>query len=265
MKISIITVCYNNPSELSLTLKSISESIIQTDGVEVIVIDGSNDEACKIVVKNFDDINITSLHEPDDGIYNAMNKGLGLAQGKSILFLNSGDVLHKDFVFKDFIHKYDLYLEEKIIFGDVEHKVGGFINLKRMNNYILEEKWWLNTLPSHQSIFIPSVFFKINKFDESLTISADTKLCRNAFNKYEYIYYPLPIARFELGGVSNNPKTLKHVHRLYLEVVLTTDMTAISKLSLYLSLVRRMLLIRVFGMERYYRLVCAIKKLSLKI
>lgn len=88
---SIITVVRNAPSELRVTLESVKA---QTCGLyEQIVIDGASTDATPDVARNSGIDNLTLISEPDKGIYDAMNKGLALAQGDYVMFLNAGDTL----------------------------------------------------------------------------------------------------------------------------------------------------------------------------
>lgn len=89
---SIITVTYNAAATLPPTLKSVGEQTCQL--YEYLLIDGaSTDESVKLAEKS-GIRNITISSEPDRGLYDAMNKGLGLAQGDYVIFLNAGDAFH---------------------------------------------------------------------------------------------------------------------------------------------------------------------------
>lgn len=90
--ISIITVCYNAQNEIAATLKSVKEQTFK--GYEYIIVDGaSKDNTLKVIA----DSGVTPTHlvsEKDKGIYDAMNKGLALAKGDYLMFLNAGDSLY---------------------------------------------------------------------------------------------------------------------------------------------------------------------------
>ncbi|GHV16754.1 hypothetical protein FACS1894169_10930 [Bacteroidia bacterium] len=91
MKLSIITINYNNLSGLKRTVESIIPH--HRRDMEYLVIDGgSTDGSADIIKKNGDKINYW-VSEPDSGIYNAMNKGIRQAKGEYILFINSGDTI----------------------------------------------------------------------------------------------------------------------------------------------------------------------------
>lgn len=93
MKISIITVNYNNASGLERTIKSVlSQSY---SDIEHIVIDGDSTDGSVDVIKSLSDRIAYWCSESDNGIYNAMNKGVAVASGDYCLFLNSGDILYE--------------------------------------------------------------------------------------------------------------------------------------------------------------------------
>ena len=93
--LTIITINYNNASGLKKTLESVSNQTSKS--LEYIVVDGNSIDGSVELVKEFDNNstvdNFLWISEPDSGIYNAMNKGIGLAKGEYIQFLNSGDIL----------------------------------------------------------------------------------------------------------------------------------------------------------------------------
>ena len=92
MKLSIITINYNNAIGLEKTIKSLIEQSYQE--YEYIVIDGASDDDSKaVILKNQSHIS-TWCSEKDTGVYNAMNKGILRSTGEYLLFLNSGDYLH---------------------------------------------------------------------------------------------------------------------------------------------------------------------------
>lgn len=90
-KISIITVCWNAASVLQRTIDSVAEQ--DYPHIEYILVDGASNDRTLELIKNAGDIVTRWITEPDKGIYDAMNKGLALATGDYVLFLNAGDEL----------------------------------------------------------------------------------------------------------------------------------------------------------------------------
>lgn len=97
-KLTIITVCYNVENDIEQTLVSVLEQTYVN--LEYIVIDGaSKDNTVQIVkevFKKYENADATLLSEPDDGIYSAMNKGIHLAKGEWVNFMNAGDVFYSN-------------------------------------------------------------------------------------------------------------------------------------------------------------------------
>lgn len=92
MKLSIITICFNDKEGLQRTLESVK---IQTcKNFQYIVIDGASSDGTVDILTEYADVIDYSISEKDSGIYNAMNKGILLAKGKYCLFLNAGDSLY---------------------------------------------------------------------------------------------------------------------------------------------------------------------------
>lgn len=91
MKVSIITINYNNSEGLERTLKSVRSQ--SYSDYEHVVIDGGSKDNSVDIIKSYEDHLSFWVSEPDGGIYNAMNKGVANSNGEYCLFLNSGDVL----------------------------------------------------------------------------------------------------------------------------------------------------------------------------
>lgn len=89
---SIITVTYNAASTLQATLGSVEAQTCQL--FEYLVIDGASTDGTVELAKAADIQNMTIVSEPDHGLYDAMNKGLGIAKGDYVIFLNAGDAFH---------------------------------------------------------------------------------------------------------------------------------------------------------------------------
>lgn len=89
MKLTIITVNYNDACGLKRTLQSVKEQTSRD--FEYLVIDGGSQDGSKDLLDEYDEIITYSISERDSGVFNAMNKGIGLAKGNYCLFLNAGD------------------------------------------------------------------------------------------------------------------------------------------------------------------------------
>lgn len=208
MYFSIITVTFNAEENIKKTLDSISMQKFRD--FEVIVIDGkSQDKTVNIVEAYYDLINnLSILSEMDDGIYDAMNKGVRQAKGDYIYFLNAGDCFVDCNVLsevKNFIetYKYGKDEYEKHIFHGNIIKKGKIIKYPPK---FYEWKWVYleRAFFSHQAIFASRKLLEMFPFDLSLKICADRDwFIRSIRSGAKYIYMAsIAIAVYEGGGVS---------------------------------------------------------------
>jgi glycosyltransferase involved in cell wall biosynthesis len=185
--VSVITVCKNSESLIRNTILSV---ITQTyPNIEYIVIDGNSLDKTVDEINLFKDKISIFLSESDSGIYNAMNKAIGLANGEYCVFLNSGDTFYNNEVISDI---FDKNIDYDFVFGDVAiNKVG---NIK-FTNY--PEKLSLYYLYSeiicHQCQFIRTDLLKKKHYDEKYRFSADYAFFIDAvyhgasYKKFNYV------------------------------------------------------------------------------
>ena len=203
MRLSIITINFNNCSGLNKTIESV---ISQTfNDYEWIVIDGGSTDGSRELLEQYANHFSYWVSEKDNGVYNAMNKGIKVARGEYILFLNSGDWLaDKDVLYFVFScpHSAD------ILYGYMRcHSVDGPLGNEGMMKPTL---YWYdfigNTLP-HQSSFIAKrLFDRFGLYDETYRIASDNKFFIRAivWEKSTYEFIPHLISVFEGGGLSAN-------------------------------------------------------------
>lgn len=165
--ISVITVVYNAEKLLEKTLVSIFNQTY-INQIEIVVIDGkSNDGTLDIIDRYRSKINCF-ISEQDTGIYDAMNKGIKVAKGDYILFLNAGDVFYD----KKTLYNISFNLKDNdVIYGNtaILDKCGV---LEIRNFYKIKEDW--KTIPyCHQSVFIRRELLLSNLFDLKFKIAAD--------------------------------------------------------------------------------------------
>ncbi|MCE9873756.1 glycosyltransferase [Hafnia alvei] len=193
---TIVTINYNNYSGLVKTIHSVQRVLNQR--VEWVVVDGGSvDGSVELISK---EKNITRyISEPDQGIYDAMNKGVKLASGKYIIFMNSGDAFHWQFGFELLPTSLEL---EGVIYGDCVRNVGDMYYLDRVKDK--EGKWWLNGTPCHQSIFLPRQFLLDHPFSLQYKFYADAENMIKAFTVLpNHIKVDCAISIYEIGGISS--------------------------------------------------------------
>lgn len=211
MKLSIISICYNDKDGLNDTGLSIVKQSYRD--FEWIIIDGGSHDGSKELIESFNDNPAANLtfwcSEKDKGIYNAMNKGIVQSKGDYLLFLNSGDYLADEnaltTVFNE-DHSEDLLV--------------GYIYRKKRNGELYVDKGFdtsnitirhllRNSLP-HQATFIRhDLFEKCGMYDEDLKVVADWKFFMQCIILHNCSIKNLqvPVTVYEAGGISDNPNS----------------------------------------------------------
>lgn len=210
-KLSIITINYNNLEGLKKTVSSV---INQTCGdFEYVVIDGgSTDGSVAFIESQSAKIN-QLISEPDKGIYNAMNKGIKIATGEYLLFLNSGDHFFNDEVLKKNIQhlvQYDLIYFNQEVIGEEEAKILSLPSELRFSD--LYFKSW----PHNVTFIKKELFEEVGLYDESLKIVSDWKFMILAlFNHHcSYIKVNETLSTFYLGGISSGMDCIEEGNRV---------------------------------------------------
>lgn len=204
IKISIITVNFNNLSGLQKTMKSVLCQ--KYTNLEYIIIDGGSTDGSKDFIMSHQDKLSYWCSEKDKGIYDGMNKGIAKATGEYILFLNSGDYFYSPQVlckvFKSSQND-DLLIGRQCYYNRKGKKsIAWSIQAKDIN----ERFFWSNTLP-HQSTFIKTTLLnKIGGYKPNYRVCADWVFWYEAIVEYNCTYSCInyAISYMEDGGVSRN-------------------------------------------------------------
>ena len=201
MTLSIITINYNNRDGLQRTINSV---IHQTfNDYEWIVVDGGSNDGSKELLEQYANCFSWWVSEPDKGIYNAMNKGISVAKGEWLLFLNSGDWLYnEDILTKVFSTTHDV----DILYGDVMYhwpdKRG--LELVKKPNSLSLYYFYKDTL-CHQSTFYRKSIFNNHKYNEKLNICSDWALyIQLLIENYKFEHLPFCISYFSQDGISTH-------------------------------------------------------------
>ena len=205
--ISIITVCYNAAHLLAKTIESVLEQTYKN--IEYIVIDGkSTDDTNEIIAKYRSNIH-TSICEHDSGVFDAMNKGISVAKGDLIIFLNAGDYYISPFVIEYFISKLNTELAE-VFFGRFIWEAPQTCDIVLSDNSGVNYSWDLKELnfPHPATIYTKNAFKKVGMFDLSFPLQADYEWNVRALVKMKiaFQYINIITVRFRADGISNDPK-----------------------------------------------------------
>jgi len=206
MKVSIITVCFNSVATIEDTIKS----LIMQDykDIEYIVVDGGSTDGTLEILAKYRNRIARCISEPDNGIYDAMNKGLRLATGNIIGFLNSGDFYAGENVIRRMVEVIRANNAD-CCYGDLEYVAkdnpAKTIRKWRSQSYQegLFEKGWH---PPHPTFFVKKcIFDEYGSFDLRYDIGADYELMLRFLKKHRIrsCYIPSVLVKMRTGGKSN--------------------------------------------------------------
>lgn len=200
--ISIVTVVFNDHIGLRKTLNSISNQV--DNSFELLIVDGGSTDGTLDVVKEYGGLVSCLISENDDGIYDAMNKGLNHSNGEWIIFMNAGDEFLSKNTLSSALKKMNdpdtTYFGRAKIMGDGQNSwLYPDSNISVSNI----DKWLRHKLPNHQAIFFPKSFYAINRFNLNFVISSDSDYKLRAL-KGRYAFLDITVCKFYLGGLSSN-------------------------------------------------------------
>lgn len=219
MKVSIITVCFNTAETIEDTIRSVLNQ--QYEDIEYIVVDGGSvDDTLEVLTKHR--IRISKLiSEPDKGIYDAMNKGIRVAEGKIIAFLNAGDTYCHDMVVRDVVTAMETKGLEAV-YGDlvyVSHSNANKVKRVWRAGEYKKGAFYYGWVPPHPAFFCRRYLFdKFGYFNSNYRIAADFELMLRFIERYqiEVGYIPRPLIIMRTGGRAN---TIRGVIRGNYEII----------------------------------------------
>lgn len=205
MKLSIITINYNNRTGLERTLQSVENQ--NTRDFEHVIIDGASTDGSAEDIRKYAENkpNVIWVSEPDSGIYNAMNKGAKLASGEYLLFLNSGDDLYSSHVVQDFnkseincdlVQGYMMYVDPHTGKKEISHTGCG--------NQITLSEFFEKSLP-HPATFITRKLQLSSLYNENYKIVSDAQIfLKNLILKNcSYQEIDIIVSNFYTDGISS--------------------------------------------------------------
>lgn len=203
--VSVILVTYNASQYLERAVRSVLTQALRS--VELIIVDGGSTDTTLEIIGRIGDDRLRWISEPDEGIYDAMNKGIKLARGKWLYFLGADDFLMKDTVLEDVFSR-ELN-ESDIVYGDVYS-----VLLKRNYDGPTNPKKLLFSNLCHQSIFYNrTVFEKAGFYDLSYKLFSDWEFNIRCFADLHLVtkYVPVVIAEYSASGLSTVVKDVKFI------------------------------------------------------
>lgn len=210
--VSIVTGTYNSATFVSDCVKSVHKQDYKN--IEHVIIDGDSKDETVTIIKNTPNRIGQLVSEKDDGIYDAMNKGLKKANGEILGILNSDDFYNSNKVISQVV---DAFKDPNIdcVYGDL-------LYVNQDNTDKIVRKWITGSYttgsfqkgwhPAHPSFFVrKSVYDKYGYFDLKFGLAADFELMLRFLEKYKVksTYLPIPMVRMRLGGATN--KSIKNI------------------------------------------------------
>ena len=205
MKISIITASFNSEKSIRDTLESVKCQ--EYNNVEHLIIDGLSSDRTLHIVREYSHVSRV-ISEKDNGIYDAMNKGLQIATGEIIGILNSDDIYVDNKVLKEVV---DMFADDQVdgCYADLQY-------VDESDTNILVRSWKSGTyrknsflygwMPPHPTLFLRRrVYDKIGFFNLAFKTAADYELMIRVFVTHDFTirYLPRVIVKMRTGGASN--------------------------------------------------------------
>lgn len=171
--LSVITVTYNAEKTLERTLKSVREQ--SYPDIEHIVVDGKSKDGTMDLVRKYDNENLKWVSEPDNGLYDAMNKGTAMATGDYLCFLNAGDTFFDAQTVEKMFQSFPENESPDILYGEtaIVDNDGSFLHMRRLKapEKLTWESFKHGMLVCHQSFIVKRSIFE--PYDLSYRFSSD--------------------------------------------------------------------------------------------
>jgi glycosyltransferase len=204
MKISVVTVAYNSAATVRQTI----ESFLRQDygNKELLIVDGGSTDETVAIAKSFQTPSIRVLTEKDDGIYDAMNKGLRLFNGEAVGFLNSDDTFHSD---KSLHLIAEGLMDADIVFGDLymvtDHATKCTVRTWKAGKFS-RSAFRVGWAPPHATFYVRrGVVHAVGAFDLRYRIASDYDYMLRALadHCFRIKYVPHVLVDYRWGGVSS--------------------------------------------------------------
>lgn len=218
MKISLITVSYNSEETIRDTFESVKGQSIDKAKLEYILIDGNSIDKTLEIANDYSEIIDISVSEADTGIYNAMNKGLSLASGDIIGFLNSDDTFADDLFLEKVLEKFTENKNTEIVFSDINYVNHNGKIIRRWRTGV-QKSFKHGWHPAHPGFYAKkNAFEEHGGFDENFRIAADFDLMLRfiEIHQLKSNYLDIVAVNMKLGGESN--KSFKNISNASIEI-----------------------------------------------
>ena len=207
MKISIITITFNSAKTLPRALESVQKQTYPD--IEHVIVDGASTDGTRALIEAYADRypNVRWISEPDEGIYNALNKGIRMATGDVIGFLHSDDVFYSPDSIGHIASAF-LSAETDVVYSDLQYCSGGKVVRHWRSNAFRPSSLKFGWMPPHPTVYVRrEVYEQVGPYDEWFRISADFDMMLRIFKAgYKSNYIPEVLVSMETGGASNKDR-----------------------------------------------------------
>ncbi|MAZ29315.1 MAG: glycosyl transferase [Cytophagaceae bacterium] len=212
MKISVVTIVYNNKESIATCVESVLNQTYPD--VEHIIVDGASTDGTQEVVQSYGPRVAKFVSEKDKGLYNALNKGLQMATGDIIGILHSDDLYFENTTLEDVANCF-METQADLVYGNGVYvdkqdisRVKRIYPAKPFSNRFLKYGW----IPLHTTIYVKKEVFKeYGMYDESYKIASDYEISLRWFleDKIKKYYLNQFLVKMRLGGKSTTAKLQK--------------------------------------------------------
>lgn len=195
--ITVVIPTYNSQNELEVAIKSVQSQLFLN--WELLIIDGGSSDNTLDIIRNYanNDARISYVSEKDNGVYDAMNKGISLARGEWIYFLGSDDKLYAEKVFSVVAqmlkHAPGQFVYGNVKMGDRPEKYDGPFEFSKL---------LIKNIPHQASFYKKELFKKFGLYDQRYRQHADWALNIKCFRQVDPLYIDVIVGLFGLGGIS---------------------------------------------------------------
>ena len=203
MKVSIITISFNADKTIEKTLSSVAGQ--SYNNIEHIIVDGGSKDNTLKICNSFHHVS-KIISEPDNGVYDAFNKGLKLATGDIIGFLNADDIFFNENSVQEIANAFSNNKTD-IVYGNLDYinENGKVIRNWKSRPYeigLIKKAW----MPAHPTFYCKKVVYnRLGGYNDSFKIGGDFELCLRFLEVYKVpsFYLNKKIVKMLVGGISN--------------------------------------------------------------
>jgi len=227
LKVTIITATFNSASTIADTIQSVNNQSYKD--IEHIIVDGASADNTLEIIKNIPNRVKTKLSEKDNGIYDAMNKGILMASGEVVGILNSDDYYSSNKVIPSIVEIFGKNKDVGVVWGNlniVDKKDVTVVKRRYNANSITPDSFNFGVMPPHPTVFVrKEVYDTYGTFNLKYKIAADYELLFRilVINKVKYLKLTESLVTMRSGGISTRNifsvlqlnKEVYDIHRTY--------------------------------------------------